>query len=138
MYTFNKEHAKRPESLLFFRKKRFELGNSIEGSSVPSVWRNRLPQVSSAVPSITNNVVQITSISISHYAPNPEPLCNHMVKKDEWLDFVLLPDALHVLRSLFCLTIIGCYILSACLSYHRPPTREAERWWKKIQTIVVK
>jgi hypothetical protein len=70
---FNKEHSKSPELLFFFRKKSFELGNSIEGSSVPSVWRNRLPQVSSAVPSIIKNAAQIKPISVSHYAPNQEP-----------------------------------------------------------------
>jgi hypothetical protein len=42
----------------------------------------------------------------------------------------LIPAALHVQRSLFCLTIIGCHFLSACLSYYRLPTREAEKWWK--------
>ena len=68
---FDKAHAKRPESLLLFRKKCFELGNSTENTSVPSVWRNRLPQVSSAVTSIIKNAAHLKSIPISRYAPNP-------------------------------------------------------------------
>jgi hypothetical protein len=137
MYTLNKEHAKRLESLLLFRKQSYELGNSTESSSVPSVWRNRLPQVSSAVPSIIKIAAHLKSISISHYAPNPGSMSNHKVKKDGWLDFAFIPAALRVQRSLFCLTFIGFRFLSACLSYLRPLTLEAEKWWKKIQTTVV-
>jgi len=60
-----KAHANGPESLLLFRKKIFKLGNSAENSTVPSVWRNRLPQVSSAVTSIIKNAAYLKSISVS-------------------------------------------------------------------------
>jgi len=80
MKMFDKAYAKRPESLLVFRKKVFDLGNSTGNSSVPSVWRNRLPQVSSAVISIIKITAYFKSISISHHAPNRESLCNHKLK----------------------------------------------------------